>query len=79
MEAYQPPVMLVQPVDTNYNLHTFRDLCSVLCSPSAHQQQCSMATAHLLETSEEDSFLLVARFVGDLLIEGAVRALIRLV
>lgn len=32
-----------------------------------------MATAHLLETSEEDSFLLVARFVGDLLIEGAVR------
>ncbi len=31
-----------------------------------------MATAHLLETSEEDSFLLVGRFVGDLLNEGTV-------
>lgn len=30
-------------------------------------------STHLLETSDEDSFLLVARFVGDLLNEGEVR------
>ena len=46
-------------------------LYALLPSPCKYKCRTTMS-AHLVETSEEDSFLAVARFIGDLLNEGQV-------